>query len=143
MSNKKTLSLILSLFLVTILTGCPTKTSKSLTFSVDTGDKVKVELDTSDGLDLTSNDNTFIIKDDKTVVTGIFMHDDVVEEYLKEAPKIIGVKVIDSDDNMIFYEYENMYYYIIDLGDTGVTVSGDLSKESLSDVIDNLEFTVE
>ena len=46
-----------------VFAGCTT--CMSYTFNVETGDAVKVELDTTDGLKLSQNDGTFVVTKDQ------------------------------------------------------------------------------
>lgn len=70
---------IITLSLSLLLTGCTT--SKSYTFKVETGDKIKVELKTNDKYDIDSNIPFTISKDDEKITQGIFIKVSAYEEY--------------------------------------------------------------
>lgn len=69
----------LSLMLITLLAAC--HTSKSYSFQIENGDKIKITLDTSDGYQLAQEDGVFtIVKDDQSILTGCFLTSDGYEE---------------------------------------------------------------
>ena len=70
---------IIGVMLLT-LTGC-TK-SKSYTFTVETGDKVKVQLNTTDGYDLSSDLPFTISKNGNTLSQGTFITTDGYNQYI-------------------------------------------------------------
>lgn len=67
---KKVIKFVVLFFLLIAFSGCTT--SKSYTYDVSTGDKVKVSIITSDGYNMTSSLPFDITKDDKTISTGTF-----------------------------------------------------------------------
>ena len=77
---KKVLALVLSVILVACLfTACNTNSSKAYTFTVDNGDKIKIELNTADKYDLSSELPFTISCDGKTLSQGSFV---LAESYL-------------------------------------------------------------
>lgn len=75
------------------LTGCTT--NKSYTFNVETGDKIKVGLNTTDGYDLSSDLPFTISKDGETLSQGTFIKVSYYDEYVKVANTDSLVKIID------------------------------------------------
>ena len=78
----KILSLILAICsVICICTACTTNSHIAYTYTVDTGDSIKIELDTSDGYTMSSDLPFSIKKDDKTVLEGTFIVLDTYEQY--------------------------------------------------------------
>ena len=70
---KKLSCMVLIVGVVIGCCACSTNSSKAYTFKVDTGDQVKVELNTADGYDITSDLPFVISKDNKTLSQGTFI----------------------------------------------------------------------
>ncbi|MFQ7536069.1 MAG: hypothetical protein ACLRL6_01170 [Clostridium sp.] len=58
----KTGVLMLAVAMMLTLGACSASSSKSYTFNVETGDTIKVKLDTSNGLSLSQKDGQFTVK---------------------------------------------------------------------------------
>lgn len=71
---KKLSCMVLIVGVVIGCCACSTNSSKAYTFKVDTGDQVKVELNTADGYDITSDLPFVISKDNKTLSQGTFYY---------------------------------------------------------------------
>lgn len=104
------LGALLCLFLV----GCATKTSRSVTFSVDTGDTIKVTYDTTDSdLSLYYEGTDFYIgkKDETPVVTGCFAHEEAWDYYtsaVSEDETATTLSFSDTEnDKFIIYSVES------------------------------------
>lgn len=141
------LSILLSTMMLT-LTGCHKE--KSYTFNVETGDKVKVELDITDGYDMTSELPIEFSKDDKVISQGTFGQEDAYDLYYQIVKKDSGSTLIEekSKDNIeyIFYEYNNSEYnYIIRIKDskTCFILANSISQESAQEIFNKLRFEVE
>lgn len=134
------------------LTACSgIKTSKSYTFSLSTGDKVNVELDTTDGYNINSKSPFEISLKKKVLSIGKFISEEEYKQFL-ESLKLGNkkVKIIDSgkkDSNeYIFYIYDNKEYNILMLlgkSKVGIILGNNVSKESAKEVFDKLTITVE
>lgn len=138
---------VISIVLFT-LAGCTT--SKSYTFNVETGDAVKVELDTSDGYDLSSDLPFTVSKDGKTLSQGTFIQGEYYEEYANTANTDSLAKVIDQGSNddieYVFYSYnDSEYNYVIKVKDshTGILLGNPNSKEEAEKCFELLTFTLE
>lgn len=114
--KKKLFVLITVTFL---LTGCSFYTKKSLTYDVDTGDDIKVELKTNGGYNMKDDKNNKIhlaaikfLKNDEKIATGYFdyaseyddIEDDIdsglYDDYLENVKKID-----DTANDTICYKY--------------------------------------
>ena len=99
---KKTVAAMFGVMLIMcmMLTGCTT--SKSYTFDVETGDKVKVELDTSNGLKLTQEDGSFsVTKGDEQVVDAMFITADMRTMYVAAVKDEDNAEIV-SDTAEVF-----------------------------------------
>lgn len=130
-------------------------TSKAFSFNVNTGDKIKVSLNTSDGYDIDSNIPFNISKDGENLSQGTFITMYGYNEYMNLAASDSSIKVLDSgsrsDIEYTFYTVYNSnekcseYNYIIKVKDsnTGLLIGNIVSESSAKDVFDNLTFTKE
>lgn len=138
---------IIGIMLLT-LTGC-TK-SKSYIFTVETGDKIKVKLNTTDGYDLSSDLPFTISKEGNTLSQGTFITISSYNEYVNVAKTDSLAKVIDegSKDNIeyVFYSYNNSEYnYVIKVenSNTGILLGNPNSREEAEKCFELLTFTLE
>lgn len=148
--KKRLAGLICMVMVAASLVGCEAHTSKSYTFNVDTGDRVKIELDTSDGYDLKQeNSNFYVEKDDTTCVTGTFATAETWEYYSDIAYQDEEAEVLEhTDDKLIWTTESGEYDMVYMLNDkTGVVTMCELSDEfSESDadaVLAKLTFTLD
>ena len=75
---------LLTMALTAMLMGaCSAHTGKAFTFQVETGDRIKIELDTSGGdYDLSQEDGHFAVEKGKdTVLNGVFLTEKRYEEF--------------------------------------------------------------
>ena len=129
------------------LTGC-TK-SESYTFSVETGDKIEVKLNTTNGYDLSSDLPFTISKDGNTLSQGIFITISSYNEYVNAAKTDSLANVIDesSKDNIeyVFYSYNNSEYnYVIKVkgSNTGILLGNPNSQEEAEKCFELLTFSL-
>ena len=81
--KKKVLTLLAAVVTTAaILAGCSVTKTKSLTYEVETGDNIKVTLDTSDGYSIQSDLPFTITKDGTEIMSGTFVTDDGYEYYV-------------------------------------------------------------
>lgn len=78
---KKVLTLLLALICLLGLAACSTHANKSATFQVETGDKVKVQVDLKAGYDLTMTVPFEISRDEETIIFGTFGQPDAYDTY--------------------------------------------------------------
>ena len=142
------MSLAIIGIMVLTLTGC-TK-SKSYTFTVETGDKIKVELNTTDGYDLSSDLPFTISKDGETLSQGTFITVSYYEQYVNAAKTDSLAKVIkesSTDDiEYVFYSYnDSEYNYVIKVknSNTGILLGNQNSREDAEKCFELLRFSLE
>ena len=144
---KKLFSSLLIIGLILIgVSGC--KSSKSFTFDVETGDKIKVELNTTDGYDLSSDIPFVISKDNKTLSQGMFIKPEYYNYYIDLVNEDSDSTIIDSGSNSnidyVFYSYNNSEYnYIIKVknSNTGILLGNDHSKQEAEKCFSLLTFS--
>lgn len=97
---KKRVSIFIILILVcgAMLSACSTTASKSATFDVDTGDRIKISVNSKAGYDLTMEVPFAITKDGDTVLNGSFIYAEYYDAYRQ---------VIDEDANATLIEEGN------------------------------------
>ena len=140
---KKLISAIsVALCLCVLLTAC--HTSFSYTFTISTGDKVKVSLDTTDGHKLTQKDGVFAVsdKDGIKMLEGVF----VTEEQYDAYEEAINEKhtVLESEKGFTNYQLENGEYgFLLWLygSATGVIMAGGYDLDSARTAYDLLTIT--
>ena len=147
---KKMFVLALSLICIAgMATGCSTSNSMSYTFSVDNGDSVKVELDTTDGYKMTSDIPFAISKGEDALSQGIFMQGEVYDQYADVISKDESAEILDSGtkdgNDYIFWCYNGQEYNYamkIAASNTGMILGNIVSEESARECFDRLTVTV-
>ena len=147
---KKVFLGIIALFLVVSLTGC--KTEKSYTYDVNTGDKIKVTIDTTDGYDYNEKDDEYIIsKKDEDICKWIFATMDNYNSYIELYNNNTDATLIkDSSNDNIEYsiyrvnntaanmiEYDN--FVKVKNSNTAI-IMGSLSEENMEKCLELLTF---
>ena len=146
---KKKLVYMFTILSVTILfVGCGNaKTSKSYTFDVETGDSVKVELDTTDKYNITSEIPFEISQDGDVKSQGTFMLGESYNQYkeLVSSDEDDKVKLLDSgnkDGNeYVFWSYDDSEYnyaILIEGSSTGLILGNQVSEESAKESFNRL-----
>ena len=78
---KRCTMILSTILLILALCACEVTSSFSYSFDVATGDRIKVELDTSTGLDLSQKDGRFFVKEgEDKIVEGLFITRETYEE---------------------------------------------------------------
>lgn len=145
--------ILLFAFICISLFGCNFKSNKSFTFNVETGNQIKVSLDTSDGYNLRQKNGKFYIeKEDKKITSGEFLKKEGYEYYLNEI-KNSDIKIIEEDDNdtIEYLLYEEMtgrglshnYIILVKDSNTGILLSTIDDIEEYEEVFERLTFTKE
>ena len=104
----KTGVLMLAVAMMLTLGACSASSSKSYTFNVETGDTIKVKLDTSNGLSLSQKDGQFTVKkDEENILQGMFIHETGYNSYLAIKGQQ-GMRVLEDTekDGNTYYMYE-------------------------------------
>ena len=152
---KKFLLIILTIVMCFSFAGCTT--SKTYTYTVDTGDKICVEMDTTGGYDISSKLPFTISKTEdtatqgkavKTLSQGKFIYSEYFEKYVDAAESDEKAVIIDSgsrdDVEYTFWSYNGSEYnYVIKIKDsnTGVLLSNPNSQEEAKDCFNRLTFS--
>lgn len=139
-------SILLVGIMMLALTGCTT--NKSYTYTVETGDKVKITLNTTDGYDLSSDLPFAISKDGNTLSQGTFIQESYYEEYVNAANTQGQIIDRGSNDNIeyVFYSYNNSEYnYVIKIKDsnTALLLGNPNSQEEAKKCFELLSFSLE
>lgn len=136
---------IIGVMLATI-TGCAT--NKSYTYTVETGDKIKITLNTTDGYDITSDLPFTISKDSNDLSQGQFIQGSYYDQYV-EAANTQGT-IIDQGSNdtieYVFYSYNDQEYnYIIKIknSNTALLLGNPNSQEEAETCFKLLSFSLE
>ncbi len=147
---KKKILIVWMLCLLVLCTACSTHSSKAYTFKVNTGESVKIELDTSDGYDISSDVPFSISKDGITLGQGTFIKGEAYEQYVKTVKENKNAKLLDSGTNdgnkYIFWSYngsEYDYAVLLPGGKTGIIIGNAVSEESARKCFERLSFTIE
>ena len=124
--------------------------SKAYTYSVTTGDSVKIKLNTSDNYDISADMPFKITKDGEVLSQGTFMHGEMYNQYVESAQYDEKVKVIDSgkigENEFLFYEYNNSefnYVVLVRDSNTGLIIGNNVSEESARECFERLEISLE
>lgn len=151
--KKKIIGLLLCFTTVLCLTGC--KKFKSYTFKVETGDKIKIKMETSDGYNLTSNLPIEFSKDSDVLSQGIFAKAETYDTYKNSLKFQYGVEILEEKETnnieYLFYKYNNSianiteYNYIIKIknSNTCFILGNKLSKEKAKEIFNRLTISVE
>ena len=92
--------------LVLALLLCACTTSKSATFSVDTGDRVKVTVNTTEGLDLVMQVPFSVTREGRELLTGSFAvgsYYDTCREAVEEEPQAVILEEGTKDGGDYFF----------------------------------------
>ena len=139
MKKRISLLMIVALVCVMMLPGCSTQTNKSVTYKVDTGDSVKITVNTKEGYDITMDVPFSVTKDDTAVITGTFIYAeyyDVYHEVVNEEPTAVLLDEGSRDGNdYFFYSVEGNsgteYNYVVMINDSSTAViMGSLTGET-------------
>ena len=144
---KKRLVYVFAILSMMILfVGCGNaKTSKTYTFNVETGDSVKVKLDTSDKYNITSEVPFEISQDGDVKSQGTFIFGEAYEQYKDVVDTDENAELLDSgnkDGNeYVFWSYndsEYNYAILIKGSSTGLILANDVSEESAKECFNRL-----
>lgn len=145
--KKATLVLALVTSVITVLSGCSgdASTSKTYTYSLDTGDEISIELDTSDGYDITSDVPFAITLDDETLTQGTFIQASYYDEYVATAKEDENVTIIEEStkdgNSYMFWNYADEEWDIVLLiaeSETAILLGNNISQESAQACFDRM-----
>lgn len=151
---KKTLLLFcVSIFVLGCFSGCTfsgSSTYMAYTFSVDTGDDIRIELDTTGGYDMTSDLPLEISENGQTLSQGVFLTAEEYEDYFIAASTDLDATVIDSGNTdsleYIFWSYNDAefnYAILFNGTNTGFLLGNNVSEDSARECFNRLSFSVE
>ena len=126
------------------------ETYKAYTFEVETGDTVRIELDTTGGYDMSSDVPFEITENGDGLSEGTFIEADAYEQYVDAVNSDASATVLDSgskDSNeYIFWSYNDSEFdfaILIGGSDTGVLLGNVISEESARECFERLTISVD
>ena len=124
-------------------------TKLSYTYEVNTGDKISLSLNTTDGYSMTQDMPFSITKDDGIISRGTFIEASAYEVYESSMDLIDGIVNSDKGEKdgitYLYFNYNNTEFdYIIKINDsnTGLLLSNSISEESAKEMFDRLSFEI-
>lgn len=147
----KRISFILSLCLILMLSLTACTSSKSFTFQIENGEKIKVTLNTTDGYNLLQKDGTITIqKDDTNILAGFFLTSEGYEQYADMVNSSSNVTIIKMtpEDAPTFYLYqlegeagtETTFLFKVENAETGVILASLASADEAETAFNLLTF---
>lgn len=141
---------IMAVMTVIMLSGCSFHKFKSYTYDVETGDRIKIKMDTSKKYDLTSSLPIEFSKDDEVMSQGIFAKENAYDMYHNIVENDSSCEIIEEKSNKngdyFFYSTgDGEYNYVIKIKDskTCFILANNVSKSSAKEVFSRLTFKVE
>lgn len=149
---RKKCYVLLSVIVMVFCFGACTK-SFSYTFNVETGDQIKIQLDTSDGYKLSQKDGTFTVSlEDTELLMGVFLTEEMYGQYL-EALNVDEVEILkESEQNGCTYtEYrftgedhvEHNFVCWVTGSNTGLIIAGTEEQSAAEAAFARLTFSRE
>ena len=142
----KKVFLSLLLMSMVLIQGCEMHTHFSYTFDVETGDKIKVTLETGEGYAISQEDGRFTIsQNDEEILQGIFLTESGYNQYYQTVSQLTDKEV---NDNVIYYEVNGNsgreYDYLLKVKDshTGIIIGSLSGKEKAQTAFQRLTFEV-
>ena len=146
----KNIALVIAAML--LLTGCTT--GKTVTFNVETGDTIKIRLDTTNGFNIDEKVPFTITENGTAISVGKFVTLEGYNQFVSAGkggdPNASAINEGTKNGiTWLFYKYEDEdgkeYNYIITVNGskTGIIISNVISQESAQACFDRLTFTKE
>ena len=138
------------LLIVVTLAAC--KTSIAYTFTIATGDKIEIKLNTSEDWSLKQKDGAFtILHGEDTILKGLFGTEDNykdMKEAIESDDKAKVIKESEKDGNQyIFYSYEGSsgmerdVILMVKDAKTCVIMAGNAEEQDVNEAIERLTIT--
>lgn len=132
------------------LCGCgKVKSSISYTYSVETGDKVEIKLDSSDGYTMTSELPFVIYCGENALSQGMFITEEAYKAYESSVEHDENATLLSSgkkDGNVyVFWSYndsEYNYAILIDDSQTGLILGNNVSEQSAKECFSRLNIAI-
>lgn len=151
---KRICVLILVALSAIMFTACTTHSNMSFTFNVETGDSIKVSLDTSKGLLLTQEDGKFYVKNgEQELLQGIFLTKENYDYYMNlkdsSAMDVIEEGKGNNNNDYLFYECEGdngkEYDFLVWVSNsnTGILMGSFIDQQSAKDAFNSITASVE
>ncbi len=136
--RKKVFAVLTALLcVIAMLSGCAVTSSKTYVFSVDNGDSIKIQLDTTNGYNLSSDIPFVITHNNEEEAQGSFIKGEAYEQFVTAANQDPKAKVLDSGEKdgnpYVFWSYngeEFNYVIMIEGSNTGVVLGSLVSEQS-------------
>ena len=151
---KKTFALLMVFCMTLILSAC--QSSTSVTYSVDTGDKIKVSVDTQTGFRQNTGNPYIISKDDTEYIQGAFGGADTYELYksyidMSDTAELLEEGEQDGNPYIFYTVYasedggDTEYDYIVRIAgsDTCALLASTHSEDGAREAFDALSFEAE
>ena len=148
---KKYIMFVLCLLMTVmfLFTGCGnSKTSLSYSYSVETGDKVTISINTSDGYSISSDVPFTISKDKEELSQGTFITAESYSAYVDSVKADSNAEIIDEgtkgDCSYVMWNYNNSEYnYVIMLEgtNTGILLGNNVSEESAKECFNRIDIS--
>lgn len=147
--------LMIAAFLLTAFAAaCHFTSSKSYTFSVETGDRIQITLDTSDGYSLSQKDGVFsVASGEETILQGVFLLEETYDQYMELSETTDSMIILEENErddvSYLFYEFvgetgtENNFVIFVKGSHTGVLIGSLSGKDAAKAAFDHLSFSCE
>ncbi len=145
--------ILLCVVLCICLNGCTIHSSKAYTFNVDTGDTIKINMNTSEQYDLSSSLPIQFSQNGSTISQGTFAQEESYDYYKSIVDSDDSVELLDEGSKngvtYFFYKvsgYSGMEYdYVMKINNskTSFIIGNTISQESAEEVFSRLTFSVE
>lgn len=139
---------LIATFLIMVmvcLVGCSVTSNKGFTYQVETGDKIGIFIDTTDGYDLTSTLPIKFKKDGKKVGEGSFLTEEGYDMYLDAIEDGTYTEISTKErDNIeyIFFEDEDAFYCMVKIDKTDCAILFESDDEDQMEFIDKITYEV-
>lgn len=148
---KKFIVFVVCVVLMSIMSvGCSTNSSKSYTYTVDNGDKIKITLDTSDDYDISSDLPFTISCGEEMLSQGSFILGEAYEQYVSvvetdEKAELLDFGTKDGHEYIFWCYNGSEYNYAILINDssTGIIIGNLVSEESAQECFNRLIINIE
>lgn len=136
-----------------MLSGCNYTTYKAYTFSIENGDSIRLELDTTNNYSISYTLPFTVSKSGEALSQGTFIFGEAYAQYASVVESEEDAELLDSGtkdgNSYIFWRYngsdhtEYNYAVLIAESDTGVLLSNVISRESAEECFNRLSITAD
>lgn len=150
MKKRTTLLIVFALVCVMMFFACSTQ--KAVTYQVDTGDSVKIAINTKDGFDITMDVPFTVSKEEAAIFTGSFIYAEYYDVYRQVVEEDSNVVLLDEGskdgNDYFFYSFEGNigteYNYIIMINDskTAIAMSSLVGEKEASEAFEAMTISL-